>query len=84
MRLSPLLKKFAVLCISLCGCIEAWSHAQTDLITVTNGDQITGAVNSMGAGKLSVSTSDAGTVNVKWREIKQEDQATRSGASSDG
>ena len=71
MRLSPVLKKFAVLCISLCGSIEAWSHAKTDLITVINGDQITGAVNAMTAGKLSVSTSYAGTVNIKWREIKQ-------------
>ncbi|MBL6813462.1 MAG: DUF481 domain-containing protein [Luminiphilus sp.] len=71
MRLSPLLKKFALLCFSLCGSIEAWSHAQTDLITVENGDQITGAVNSMSAGKLSLSTSYAGTVNIKWREIKQ-------------
>ena len=70
MRLSPLLKR-CVLCISMCGSIEAWSHAKTDLITVTNGDQITGAVNSMSAGKLSVSTSYAGTVNIKWREIKQ-------------
>ena len=70
MRLSPLLKKF-VLCISMCGSIEAWSHAKTDLITVANGDQITGAVNAMSAGKLSVSTSYAGTVNIKWREIKQ-------------
>ena len=70
MRLSPLLKKF-VLCISICGSIEAWSHAKTDLITVVNGDQITGAVNAMTAGKLSVSTSYAGTVNIKWREIEQ-------------
>ena len=70
MRLSPLLKKF-VLCISICGSVEAWSHAKTDLITVVNGDQITGAVNAMTAGKLSVSTSYAGTVNIKWREIKQ-------------
>ena len=70
MRLSPLLKKF-VLCISMCGSIDAWSHAKTDLITVINGDQITGAVNAMTAGKLSVSTSYAGTVNIKWREIKQ-------------
>jgi hypothetical protein len=70
MRLSPLLKK-SVLCISICGSVEAWSHAKTDLITVTNGDQITGAVNAMSAGKLSVSTSYAGTVNIKWREIEQ-------------
>ena len=70
MRLSPLLKK-CVLCISICASIEAWSHAKTDLITVVNGDQITGAVNAMTAGKLSVSTSYAGTVNIKWREIEQ-------------
>ena len=70
MRLSPLLKKF-VLCVSICGSIEAWPHAKTDLITVVNGDQITGAVNAMTAGKLSVSTSYAGTVNIKWREIEQ-------------
>jgi len=70
MRLSPLLKKF-VLCISICGSIEAWSHAKTDLITVIKGDQITGAVNAMTAGKLSVSTSYAGTVNIKGREIEQ-------------
>ena len=70
MRLSPLLKKF-VLCVSICGSIEAWPHAKTDLITVVNGDQITGAVNAMSAGKLSVSTNYAGTVNIKWREVKQ-------------
>ena len=71
MRLSHLLGKFAVLCISLCGSIEAWSRAKTNLITVTNRDQITGAVNSMNAGKLPTSTSYAGTVNIKWRGIKQ-------------
>ena len=35
---------------------DAWAHAKVDVITVTNGDQITGAVSAMSAGKLSVST----------------------------
>ena len=52
---------------------NAWSHAQTDVITVSNGDQITGAVNEMTAGKLSLGTSYAGTVQIKWREVRQID-----------
>ena len=70
MRLSPLLTKLAVLCISFSSA-EVWSHAKTDIVTVANGDQITGAVNAMTSGKLSLSTDYAGTVNIKWREVKQ-------------
>jgi hypothetical protein len=50
---------------------DAWAHAKVDVITVTNGDQITGAVSAMSAGKLSVSTDYAGTINIKWREVQQ-------------
>ncbi|MDA0649886.1 MAG: DUF481 domain-containing protein [Proteobacteria bacterium] len=70
MRLSPLLTKLALLCISFSSA-EVWSHAKTDIVTVANGDQITGAVNAMTAGKLSLRTDYAGTVNIKWREVKQ-------------
>ena len=64
--------------ISLTGALamcatNAWSHAKTDVITVANGDQITGAVNEMTAGKLSLGTSYAGTVEIKWREVRQID-----------
>ena len=64
--------------ISLTGALamcatNAWSHAKTDVITVANGDQITGAVNEMVAGKLSLGTSYAGTVKIKWREVRQID-----------
>ena len=55
------------------GATNAWSHAKTDVITVANGDQITGAVNEMTAGKLSLGTSYAGTVKIKWREVRQID-----------
>ena len=72
MRVSPLLTHLAVLCISFSSA-EVWSHAKTDIITVANGDQITGAVNAMASGKLSVSTDYAGIINIKWREVRQID-----------
>ena len=64
--------------ISLTGALamcatNAWSHAKTDVVTVANGDQITGAVNEMTAGKLSLGTSYAGIVKIKWREVRQID-----------
>ena len=30
----------------------AWGHSKTDLITVSTGDTVTGAINNMAAGKL--------------------------------
>ena len=66
-----MMKQIGLLCTLMLWSTQGWSHAKTDLITVANGDQITGAVNAMSAGKLSVSTSYAGTVNIKWREVKQ-------------
>ena len=71
MRRYRLIHQIGLLCALLLCATQSWSHAKTDLITVVNGDQITGAVNAMTAGKLSVSTSYAGTVNIKWREVKQ-------------
>ena len=58
-------------CILVLNAMNAWSHAKTDVITVSNGDRITGAMTEMTAGKLSVSTSYAGTISVKWREVSQ-------------
>ncbi|GIR69214.1 MAG: hypothetical protein CM15mP74_04650 [Halieaceae bacterium] len=49
----------------------AWGHSKTDLITVSTGDTLTGAINNMVAGKLSLSTDYAGTISIKWREIEQ-------------
>ena len=71
MRPYRLIHQIALSCVLILCATQSWGHAKTDLITVANGDQITGAVNAMSAGKLSVSTSYAGTVNIKWREIKQ-------------
>ena len=71
MRRYRLIHQIALSCLLILCATQSWGHAKTDLITVVNGDQITGAVRAMTAGKLAVSTSYAGTVNIKWREIKQ-------------
>lgn len=63
----------SVACMLMLNAMNVWSHAKTDMITVSNGDRITGAMTEMTSGKLSVSTSYAGTISVKWREVSQID-----------
>ena len=63
----------SVACMLMLNAINVWSHAKTDVITVSNGDRITGAMTEMTSGKLSVSTSYAGNISVKWREVSQID-----------
>ena len=48
---------------------DSWAHAKTDVVTVENGDQLTGAIGAMTAGKLSLSTDYAGTIQIKWRDV---------------
>ena len=44
MRRYRLIHQIGLLCaLALCAA-QSWGHAKTDLITVTNGDQVTGAV----------------------------------------
>lgn len=43
-------------CMLMLNAMNVWSHAKTDVITVSNGDRITGAMTEMTSGKLSVST----------------------------
>ena len=59
-------------CSTLCSVIAA-AHTKTDVITVENGDTITGAIDSMSAGKLALNTDYAGTIKIKWREVEQID-----------
>ena len=51
----------SVACMLMLNAMNVWSHAKTDEITASNGDRITGAMTEMTPGKLSVSTSYAGT-----------------------
>jgi len=67
-----------VACVALWCCVTLYSaiaaaHTKTDVITVENGDTITGAIDSMTAGKLALNTDYAGVIKIKWREVEQID-----------
>jgi len=69
MRLVPTVACVALsCCFTLCSVIAA-AHSKTDVITVENGDTITGAIDSMSAGKLALNTDYAGVIKIKWREV---------------
>jgi hypothetical protein len=73
MRLVPTVASVALsCCVTLYSAIAA-AHTKTDVITVENGDTITGAIDSMSAGKLALNTNYAGVIKIKWREVEQID-----------
>jgi hypothetical protein len=43
--------------------------AKTDVITLRNGDRITGEVEQLSRGHLKLSTDDAGTIYIEWDKI---------------
>lgn len=47
----------------------AQADRKTDVITLHNGDRITGEIKSLGDGKLTLSTDAMGTINVEWQEV---------------
>lgn len=57
------------LLVGLIHTADSWAHAKTDVVTVENGDQLTGAIDAMSAGKLSLNTDYAGTIQIKWRDV---------------
>jgi hypothetical protein len=42
---------------------------KTDVLTLPNGDRITGEIKGVSAGKLTYSTDDAGTLSVEWVKV---------------
>jgi hypothetical protein len=43
--------------------------AKTDLLTLGNGDRITGEIKWLNRGKLTYSTDDAGTISIEWVKV---------------
>jgi hypothetical protein len=51
-------------------CAGARVHAQkTDVVTLGNGDRITGEVKRLDRGRLEFSTDDAGTLHLEWDKL---------------
>ena len=52
------------------GVLAAPAHAQrTDIVTLNNGDRITGEVSTLDRGQLEYKTDDQGTLYIEWDKI---------------
>ena len=62
--------RVALLCCAILAPVVAPRAApKTDIIYFTNGDRLTGEIKSLDKGRLELSTSTAGTVNIEWDKI---------------
>jgi len=56
--------------IPLCvACLNVMAHSKTDIVTLFNGDRITGEIKQLDGGILVLSTDSMGTVRIEWQEI---------------
>jgi|SoiMethySBSTD1v2_1073268.scaffolds.fasta_scaffold03095_9 hypothetical protein len=49
--------------------VRAWAQDRTDVVTLANGDRITGEVLRMERGRLEFKTDDAGTLYLEWDKL---------------
>ena len=61
--------KAAPIAFALLAAASSLLAQQTDVITLSNGDRITGEIKSYASGRLTVDTSHSGWVKVKWSLI---------------
>ena len=59
--------------LTLCG--EAFARGKTDIVTLYNGDRITGEIKSLYGGLLEYKTDAMGTIKVEWQHIAQVESA---------
>jgi hypothetical protein len=60
---------FLLLCLSIAA--PAWCQPKTDIVTLGNGDRITGEITSLARGRLALKTDDAGTIEIEWDKIRR-------------
>jgi hypothetical protein len=61
----------AIVAIALALSVRATTHAQgrTDVVTLANGDRITGEIVRLERGRLEFKTDDAGTLYLEWDKL---------------
>ena len=67
MKLSTALASFTLL-----ACLfnqNALAHLKTDIVTLYNGDRVTGELKSLYGGRLHHKTDSMGTISIEWQEI---------------
>ena len=55
--------------LALLPCAHAYGQPKTDVVTLPNGDRITGEVIRLERGKLTFETNDAGTLYIEWDKV---------------
>jgi hypothetical protein len=58
-----------VLSITLGASVTVAAQPKTDVVTLANGDRLTGEVKSLDRGRLEFSTDDAGTLYLEWDKL---------------
>ena len=63
----------AIVMIAFALSVTATAHAQgrTDVVTLANGDRITGEIGRLERGRLEFKTDDAGTLYLEWDKISR-------------
>ena len=65
-----MIKAIITTLIALLFCTSTWAErTKSDLITLQNGDRITGEIKELVHGKLRVRTSSMGTVQIEWDDV---------------
>jgi hypothetical protein len=60
----------AAVCLLLLGAGQSLlAQGKTDVVTLSNGDRITGEVKRLDRGRLEFSTDDAGTLYLEWDKL---------------
>jgi hypothetical protein len=47
----------------------AWAADKTDVVTLNNGDRLTGEILSLSRGRIELKTDNAGTIEIEWDKI---------------
>ena len=63
-----------------------YAQGKTDVVTLANGDRITGEIKRLDRGRLEFKTDDAGTLYLEWDKLVQPrlDSAGSRSSRSDG
>jgi hypothetical protein len=62
--------------ILLASSSAAFAQTRTDVITLLNGDRVTGEILDLNRGRLELKTDDAGTIEIEWDKVARV-EATR-------
>jgi hypothetical protein len=57
--------------LALAVAVPAWCQPKTDVVTLRNGDHITGEISSLSRGRLALETDDAGTIEIEWDKVRR-------------